>query len=49
MLPHDRFQEIAAPIEANLIDRAAAINYSLKVMNITGTVPAPEFNPMLAL
>lgn len=49
VLPHDRFQEIAAPIEANLIDRAAAINYSLKVMNIIGTVPAPEFNPMLAL
>ncbi|MBS1088172.1 hypothetical protein [Gluconobacter wancherniae] len=47
VLPHDKRREMASSIDENLVDAAQAIRYALKVMNIQGVVPEPEFQPTL--
>ncbi len=49
VLPHDKWREIASPVDENLVDAAQAIRYALKAMNIQGVVPEPEFQPTLGL
>lgn len=49
VLPHDKWKEIASPVDENLVDAAAAIRYALKAMNIQGVVPEPKFQPTLGL